>query len=144
MLRALMADRSFFNCYESLQVSRGAVADKPQVFDAGSASRVTDLDFTPNRLTFTVANGSTDARLVLNQNWARGWTTTLGPINAPPATELAALTVPPGQTGRFEFSFVPPGFYTGIAFFVVALIATVLLWKRGGDARLFISAPPPR
>jgi hypothetical protein len=144
MLRALIANRSFFNCYESLQVARGAVADRPQVFDSEPASRVTDLDFTPNRLTFTVANGSTDARVVLNQNWAPGWTTTLGPISAPPSTELAAVKVPPGQSGRHTFDFVPPGFYTGSAILVAALIATAVLWRRGGDARLFISVPPPR
>jgi len=138
MLRALMANRSFFNCYESLQLSRGAVKDRPQVFDGNEPSRVTDLDFTPNRLTFTVATGSTDARVLLNQNWAPGWTSTSGPIDAPPPTELAAIKVPSTQTGRYTFSFVPPGFYAGTALFIAALIATMMLWRRGGDARLFL------
>jgi len=119
-------------------LSRGAVKDRPQVFDGNEPSRVTDLDFTPNRLTFTVATGSTDARVLLNQNWAPGWTSTLGPIDAPPPTELAAIKVPSTQTGRYTFSFVPPGFYAGTALFIAALIATMMLWRRGGDARLFL------
>ena len=76
MLRALMNDRSFFNCYESLQLARGAGPIDPQVFDANPSARVSELDFSPNRLTFSVTDGPGDeARVVLNQNWGPGWTT---------------------------------------------------------------------
>ena len=127
MLRALVADRSFFNCYESLQLSRGAAAGKPPVFDPNSPERITDLDFTPNRLSFTVAAGLQPAEVILNQNWGPGWTSSAGTIRPPAKTELARLTLPPG---RYTFSFVPPGLYAGLAVFAVALVATIVLWRR--------------
>jgi hypothetical protein len=130
MLRALMADRSFFNCYESLQLSRGAVADKPQVFDGNPSQRVSDVDFSPNQLTFTVKDGVDPARVVLNQNWAPGWSTPAGTLNVPAKTGLASVIVPPGQTGRYTFTFVPPGFYAGVVASALALIASVVLWRR--------------
>jgi hypothetical protein len=130
MLRALMADRSFFNCYESLQLARGAGANRAQVFDAGASARVTELDVTPNRLSFTVTDGPEPARIVLNQNWSPGWTSSAGSIQPPPRTELATITIPPGQSGRYTFSFVPPGFYAGTAFFIAGLIVTALMWRR--------------
>ena len=141
MLRALMQDRSFYNCYESLQVPRGAGPGSP-VLDANPSARVSDVDFTPNRLTFTVNDGRDPARVLLNQNWAAGWTSTAGEITVSKPTELSFVTVPPGTTGRFTFTFVPPGFYAGTLVFVVALIATALLWRR--RLRPIFSAQPPR
>lgn len=130
MLRALMNDRSFFNCYESLQLSRGAGPNRPQVFDANPSDRVTDLDFRPNRLTFTVKDGADPARIILNQNYSPGWTSTAGPIEAPKKTELASITLPAGKSGRYTFRFVPPGLYAGTGLFVAGLIATALVWRR--------------
>jgi hypothetical protein len=129
MLRALTEDRSFYNCYESLQVTRAA-GPGPQVLDINPSARVTDVDFTPNRLTFTIKDGPDPARILLNQNWTAGWTTTAGEIKVGPPTELSSVMVPPGVTGRHSFTFVPPGFYAGTAVFVIAVIASALLWRR--------------
>jgi hypothetical protein len=128
MLRALMSDRSFFNCYESLQLARGAVADRPIVFDEGEAGRVTDVEFTPNHVSFTLQDGPA-TRVVLNQNWSPGWSTTLGSIGAPARTELGKVQVAAGVTGRHSFSFVPPGFYAGVGVLAVAIVATLALWR---------------
>lgn len=130
MLRALMEDRSFFTCYESLQLARGAGPDRPQVFDANAGERVSDLDFSPNELTFSVEEGAADARVVLNQNWAPGWTSTAGAITPPRPTELGSVTVPAGQGGRHSFGFRPPLLIMGLAIFDIALIVTLLLWRR--------------
>ena len=130
MLRALMTDRSFYNCYESLQLARGAGPGKPQVFDANPSARVSDLDFSPNRLTFTVADRGDEARVVLNQNWGQGWTTDAGPIKVGPPTELSTVAIPPGRGGRYAFTFTPPWFYAGLAVFVLAILATIRGWQR--------------
>lgn len=130
MLRALMEDRSFFTCYESLQLAHGSGADRPQVFDASAGDRVSDLDFSPNELTFSIKEGTADARVILNQNWAPGWTSTAGAIAAPRPTELGSVTVPAGLSGRHSFAFRPPQLIAGLAIFDIALVVTLLLWRR--------------
>ncbi len=142
MLRAVMEDRSFFTCYESLQLAHGSGADRPQVFDAGPGNRVAALDVSPNELTFTVAEGPVDARIILNQNWAPGWTSNAGPIAPPKPTELASVTFPAGQTGQYRFSFRPPWLLAGLATAVIAIAITALSWRR--RMRPIFSALPPR
>jgi len=134
MLRALMEDRSFFTCYESLQLAHGSGADRPFVFDANPGERVRDLDFSPNELRFAIADGAADARVILNQNWAPGWTSAAGSIAPPRPTELASVTMPPGRSGRYAFTFRPPQLVTGLVLFDVALIVTMLLWRRRSSA----------
>ena len=130
MLRALTEDRSFFTCYESLQLARGAVADRPLVFDA-DGDRVGDLDFSPNVMTFSVKPGSADARVLLNQNYAPGWSSDAGDIEPPARTELGSVTIPGAASGRNAFTFRPPGLVAGLIIFNAALIATLLAWRRG-------------
>jgi multisubunit Na+/H+ antiporter MnhC subunit len=130
MLRALMEDRSFYTCYESLQVARGAGPDRPPVFDANPGDRVRDLDFSPNELTFSVNEGAGEARVILNQNWAPGWTSTAGALATPPPTELASFVVPAKQSGRHTLRFRPPLLVTGLAIFDLALIVTLTMWRR--------------
>lgn len=129
MLKALVQDRAFLNCYESLQLARSANGGAP-VADTGPAARVRDIDFSPNRITFSVVDGADAARVVLNQNWGEGWRTDAGSITVGPRTEVSFVTVPPGVSGRYSFSFVPPWFYEGLALCAAALIATALLWRK--------------
>lgn len=142
MLRALVDDRAFFYCYESLQVYRAAVADRPHLWVEGTA-RVSDVDFSPNRLTFNVFGGPEPAKLLLNYNWGPGWSTTAGPteLMGEPG-KLATVTIAPGQTGRYEFRFTPPGLYAGAAVFAIAALASALGWQRR-TAPTF-EVPPPR
>jgi hypothetical protein len=130
MLRALMEDRSFYTCYESLQLARGSAPDRPQVFDASPGGRVGDLDFSPNELTFSVNEGTGDARVILNQNWAPGWTSTAAALAAPPRTEMASAVIPANQVGRYAFTFHPPLLVPGLVIFDLALVLTLMLWRR--------------
>ncbi len=109
MLRALVENRAFFHCYESLQVHRASDPDRALLSVQGTA-RVSDVTFSPNRVAFNVFGGPEPAKLLLNYNWAPGWSSTAGPIELIGAPgKLATITIPPGQTGRYEFSFTPPG-----------------------------------
>jgi hypothetical protein len=130
MLRALMEDRSFYTCYESLQLARGSAPDRPPVFDASPGGRVGDLDFSPNELTFSIKDAPDQARVILNQNWAPGWTSTAGTIAIPRQTELGSVTVPPGKSGRYTFTFRPPLLVTGLVIFDLALVVTLTMWRR--------------
>ena len=142
MLRTLMEDRSFFTCYESLQLAHGSGPNVPQVFDANPGNRVTGLDVTPNELTFNVERGASDARVILNQNWAPGWTSSAGPIVAPKQTELASFNVPAAESGQYRFSFRPPWLLEGAGISLIAIAITCLAWRR--RMRPIFSAPPPR
>jgi multisubunit Na+/H+ antiporter MnhC subunit len=130
MLRALVEHRAFFYCYESLQLQRAAVPDRPHLFVEGTA-RISDVDFSPNRLSFNVFGGPEPAKLLLNYNWGPGWSTTAGDIElmGEPG-KLATVAIAPGQTGRFAFTFTPPGLYVGSATFVLAALATMAVWRR--------------
>jgi multisubunit Na+/H+ antiporter MnhC subunit len=142
MLRSLVEHRAFFYCYESLQLYRAAAPERPLIFTEGTV-RVSDVEFSPNRVTFSVFGGPEPSRVLLNYNWGPGWSTTAGPIElmGEPG-KLATVRIAPGLTGRFEFSFTPPGLYLGIATCVVAAIASALLWRK--RLRPIVEIPPPR
>ena len=129
MLRALLRGESFYNCYESLQLRHTADADHPLVFSDGK-SKVFETRFSPNRIQFSVANGREPSRIFLNQNYARGWRSTAGPVTADPQSGMPSVELPPGQTGRFSFAFVPPGLGLGLIVLAGALGASALVWSR--------------
>ncbi len=142
MLRALVEHRAFYHCYESLQVYRAAQPDRALVSVQGTA-RVSDVVFTPNRVEFNVFGGPEPAKVLLNYNWAPGWSSTAGPIELMGEGEpgkLATVTIPPGFTGRYAFSFAPPGVFAGSAVFAAALVLSAWLWRQRTTSLL----PPPR
>jgi hypothetical protein len=130
MLRALVEHRAFFYCYESLQLQRAAAPERPHLWTEGTA-RITEVSFTPNRLAFNVFGGPEPAKVLMNFNWGPGWTSTAGPIEliGQPG-KLATVSIAPGQTGHYEFSFTPPGLYAGIVIFAAAALASAIAWRR--------------
>jgi hypothetical protein len=133
MLRALMDDRSFFYCYESLQLARTAVAEGGPVI-ADDKSHIVSTMFTPNRIEFKVLGGAEPSRLSLNQNWSPGWTSTAGTV-LEPGEAMPHVMLRPGQTGTFVFEFFPRGLIAGTAIFVLAVVAFAAAWRRRlGDA----------
>lgn len=132
MLRALVSGRSFFNCYEPLQLRRTADAEHALVFGDGR-SRIFDTTFSPNRIEFSVANAREPSRVVLNQNYAAGWQSTAGPIVPNPEDGKPSVMLAPGQAGRFSFVFVPPGLWFGLAVFAVSVVGSALLWRHQAD-----------
>ena len=130
MLRALTENRAFFHCYESLQVFRASDPDRALVSVQGTA-RVTDVTFSPNRVAFNAFGGPEPAKVLLNYNWAPGWSSTAGPIELIGAPgKLPTITIPPGQTGRYEFSFTPPGLMSGISIFAIAVLISAMAWRK--------------
>jgi hypothetical protein len=112
MFRALMNDRSFFNCYEVMRLKQVADPDQPLVSgDAGV--RIFTTRFSPNRVDFAVATGSEPARVILNQNFADGWSSDAGRVVPDPQSGKPSVMLMAGQTGTFAFSFRPPGLILG-------------------------------
>ena len=128
MLRALVEDRFFYYCYESLQLVRASNPDQPLLFTEGGGT-VAEPKFTPNRVDFALFGGAEAARLYLNYNWGPGWTSTAGPIDHPPE-RIASVALSPGQTGRFAFWFVPPGLWAGTAIGLAAIALSAVFWRR--------------
>lgn len=124
MFTSLMNDRSFYYCYESLQLMHTATADERLVIVDGDA-QLTRTDFSPNRIEFTVMGGRSPSRVFLNQNYAKGWSSTAGPFT-PTKETLPGVTLAPGQTGTFSFSFVPEGLWLGLGVFVAAVAMSLL------------------
>lgn len=128
MLRALMEDRAFFYCYESLQTVRTAGAEQPQVFAEGPTA--VEQRFSPNRVEFTFAGSEQPTRVYLNYNWSPGWTSSAGPIDATSKEIMGFVVMQPGQSGTFAFSFVPPGLVAGTAIFAIAIAMSMVLQRR--------------
>ena len=125
MFTSLMNDRSFYYCYESLQLKRTATPDVRLVIADGDAV-ITDTSFTPNRIDFTVLGGGEAAtRVLLNQNYAPGWRSDAGAFT-PTRETLPGVTLAPGQTGKFSFRFVPDGLWAGLGVFAAAAGLSVL------------------
>jgi hypothetical protein len=144
MLRALVEHRAFFYCYESLQLQRGAAPERPLLWVEGPA-RISDIEFTPNRVSFNVFGGAEPAKLLMNYNWADGWRTdagTIEPMGEP--GKIATVMLSPGQTGRYQLTFTPPGLYSGAALFAIAVLASVAIWRRRTRPIFSGPVPPPR
>ena len=144
MLRSLVEHRAFFYCYESLQLLRASDPNRSLVSVEGTA-RVTDVVFSPNRVAFNVFGGPEPAKVLLNYNWGPGWRSTAGPIELKgDRGKLAAVAIAPGQTGRYEFSFTPPGLYAGSAIFAAAALLSGVVWRRRTRIIFSDQVPPPR
>ena len=142
MLRVLMADRSFFNCYESLQVIPSADPVHPIVF-TDDKSKLLSTSFTPNRIEFSVVGGPEASQVLRNENFALGWRSSAGEVTRNGPNGHPAVTLQPGQTGRFTFSFVPPGLIWGAVLLLAAAAATVWGWTRQfpGTTAVYTEAP---
>jgi O-antigen ligase len=129
MLRAVMRNMPLFACYESLQIMRSADPDRPLLWTAGDA-KISAVAFTPNRVRFSVTGGHRPADVFLNQNYAPGWRSTAGRLAVDLRGHRMFVRLSPGQTGRFEFSFVPPGLVPGLVLCLIALAGTYVNWRK--------------
>jgi hypothetical protein len=128
MLQAVMSNRSFFNCYESLQTKRVATPDGRLLATEGDA-RIVESTFSPSRIEFSVIGGRGASEVALNQNLAPGWRSSAGPVVPSRERGQPAVRIATGQTGRFEFTFVPPGLFVGIGILLVAVCSSGLMWR---------------
>ena len=129
MLRALVRDRAFFNCYEPLQLVQTSDSSRPLVYTDGRA-QIFETWFDPNTIEFSVLNGTSPSLLFLNVNFSPGWRSTLGLVAADASSGLATVTIPAALGGRHYFSFFPDGLLLGIALLVLAVVGSASVWRR--------------
>jgi len=131
MLDSMMAGVSPLNCYEPLRARIVAYPGPVAISGQGDVT-VSDSTFSPNRVTATVAVGRDPARVVLNQNFAEGWSSNVGTVERDPASRLPSVAVPAGYSGRVTFRFVPPALWAGLVIWVFAVGASVAVWSTSG------------
>lgn len=129
MLRRLVADRSLFSCYETLQLQPTATPDQSPVL-TDERSRVLESAFSPNRIDVTLLSWDQPSTVFLNQNFARGWRSSVGPITLDEARNRPAVQLDANQVARHSFSFVPEGIWLGTAILVLTIVASALVWRR--------------
>ncbi len=129
MLRALMADRSFLDCYEPLQLTRTADPGRPLVGSDGEAT-IFETSFSPNEVVFRVLGGARPSTVFLNTNYAPGWRSTLGPLRLDDAQPGPSAVMPADQGGRHSFSYVPEGLGIGLGALGLALAGSLWGWRR--------------
>jgi hypothetical protein len=131
MLDSMMAGVSPLNCYEPLQVRKVAWPGPMAIRGEGDVT-ISGSTFSPNRVAATVVVGRDPARVVLNQNFAEGWSTNAGPVERDPTSRQPSVMLPAGYAGPVAFTFVPPGLWMGLTICVIAVGISIVLWKIQG------------
>jgi hypothetical protein len=130
MLRALVADRATFNCYETLKLIQVADPDKPLLF-SDDPTRVERVSFTPNRIDVSLLPGTGGTRLFVNQSYAAGWHSTLGAVTPDARYQNITVLVPERAGGSHSIAFTPPGLAAGFVIMALAAGASGWLMKTG-------------
>ncbi len=128
MLDSMLAGVSPLDCYEPLQVARVARPGPVAIRSEGDAT-VAGPTFSPNVVAARAVVGPNAVRVVLNQNFAEGWTTNLGPVERDPASGQPSVVLPAGYVGPIAFAFVPPGLWAGLAICAIAVALSVVAWR---------------
>jgi hypothetical protein len=129
MLESMQNGLTTLNCYEPLRVPLVAGIG-PAVLRADGDAAISDQTFSPNRVSAAVTAGPQPGRLVLNQNFASGWSASLGDVERDPRTGQPSVVVPAGFAGSIELRFVPPGLWLGLAVCAAGVAVSVILWRR--------------
>lgn len=127
LFRSLLEGVSTVNCGEPIGPKRVATPGTPLLSGDGAVTFF-DSAFSPNRVVARVVAGRDGGRVILNQNYAQGWSSTAGPV-VRDAGGRPSVLLSPGFAGSVAFSFRPPAVWPGVALFVVAVGLSVLAWR---------------
>jgi hypothetical protein len=112
-----------------LELAHTANAMAPLITAQGRAT-ISDVRFSPNRVTFGVVNGPEPSRVILNQNFADGWSSDAGAVVPSPPDGKPSVMLAPNQVGRVSFRFVPPRLTIGLGLGALTLAAAVAAARR--------------
>jgi hypothetical protein len=129
MLDSMLAGVSPLNCYEPLRARIVAHPGPVAITGEGDVT-VSPSTFSPNRVTAAVKVGNEAGRVVLNQNFAEGWSSNAGAVERDPRTRRPSVVVPPGYSGAVSFRFRPPGLALGVTISILAIALSYLFGYR--------------
>lgn len=142
VLRAMMQNRSVLRCYDALLLPGKVYPSQPIVFGDG-ATRVSRVEFGPNRIRFGVVTGDQPGRVTFNSRYLDGWRSNTGALERDATTDVTFLTVPPMTAQRIELRFRPKGLWAGVLMFIAGLAAGVMIWLRARARRKRSAAAQP-
>ena len=128
LIRSMGEGVSPLNCYEQLIVRRVAQPGPAGIVGSDNVT-VSSSTFTPNRVDADVRVASVAAdKVVLNQNFADGWSTNFGAAHRDADSGRPFTVIPGSYSGPIRFSFTPPGFWMGLGIFCVGVLASLFVW----------------
>lgn len=128
-------DRGTLSCYDETPFPASPALrpdlQQEEYLSDPSAGRVQRLAWTPNRIDLAVSL-SRPATLLVNQNYASGWSASIG--KAYSRDGLLAVDLPAGEH-TLRLSMWPPLCTVGLVAMALALLVTAWLWRRDVAAR---------
>ncbi|CAN5758478.1 hypothetical protein BH09MYX1_BH09MYX1_31320 [soil metagenome] len=103
---------------------KGSPEYRGEVYMASGVGYAAIESFTPNRIIVHYDGATPGDRLIVNQNWDPGWSSSAGPIIDSDHLTSVALTQPSGEV---VFRYRPRFFVAGVAILVLTLVGLVLL-----------------
>ena len=135
MYAALSADVAILHgltvqpqCYEPIHPRIGYELGKPLVYSPDSALSISNIRFTPNKITYDL-EAKTNGQVVLNQNYARGWSFSGAEGIVEEYQHKPMVVVGPGSYSDISFVFRPPSIWFGMALFLFGLLAASFHYK---------------
>ncbi len=128
MLTAMLNNRFVLDCYEPMQVKRSYRQGLPVVYSEPREA-MTKLNYKPSRIKAELSS-TVPARVFLNQNICKGWTTNFGPLKQDMTTGSYFVSVPPGETVEVKFFYQPEGIYEGFILLILGIVGSILASRR--------------
>jgi hypothetical protein len=106
----------------------GFVDDKPLVFSYDDNVQISNIIFTPNKITFDV-NSSLSSIVYLNQNYVRGWKISDSHLHVVELEHKPAVRLSQGKYQNISFYYFPNSIYIGAILSFLGIIGCFLLVK---------------
>ena len=109
-------------CFDGLgNHLQGFELSKPLIFSLDPNLLITNIRFTPNRITFD-ARVINSGYITLNQNFVRGWSFTGVEVPVENLDHKPAVRMAPGFYRDLSFNFLPSSFWIGLGFLLLGLL----------------------
>lgn len=126
MYPALRMNLATIRGYEFLSPAHGFVRGRELVFSSNKRVRIRNIVFTPNRIVFD-AHVPSRSVVHLNQNYVRGWKTSIRNLEVRDVQRKPTVVMDPGYYSNVCFYFFPNSIYIGIILTALGIIVCVLL-----------------
>ena len=111
--------------YEPNAPKRGFNFNKPLVFSIDNETKINNIKFTPNKISFSVTS-PTKSKIFLNQNYVRGWKFNLVNVELKNDKNKPSIEIEKGDYKEVYFYYFPNSIYLGLAFSIIGIILCII------------------